>query len=145
MTYFVGIDPASESFVASVFTAPDRPLVGPREFANDPGGIEALADWLAEETVPEDVLICVENTGVYSEVLCYELHRQGFDLVLLDPHAVWKAFDEDRKTDALDSRRIAEYGFRYRDRLELWAPQEAVVEQIKTLLTTREQSNLRLP
>lgn len=139
MTYFVGIDPASESFVASVFTAPDRPLVGPREFANDPGGIEALADWLAEKTVPEDVLICVENTGVYSEVLCYELHRQGFDLVLLDPHAVWKAFDEDRKTDALDSRRIAEYGFRYRDRLEPWAPQEAVVEQIKTLLTTREQ------
>lgn len=139
MTYFVGIDPASESFVASVFTAPDRPLVGPREFANDQGGIEALADWLAEKTVSEDVLICVENTGVYSEVLCYELHRQGFDLVLLDPHAVWKAFDEDRKTDALDSRRIAEYGFRYRDRLELWTPQEAVVEQIKTLLTTREQ------
>jgi len=148
MTYFVGIDPASESFVASVFTAPDRPLLGPHEFANDPGGVEALTDWLAEEeleeeleeeTAPESVLICVENTGVYSEVLCYELHRKGFDLVLLDPHAVWKAFDEDRKTDALDSRRIAEYGFRYRDRLELWTPPEAVVEQIQTLLTTREQ------
>lgn len=70
---------------------------------------------------------------------CYELHRQGFDLALLDPHAVWKAFNDDRKTDALDSRRIAEYGFRYRDRLEPWSPQETVAEQIKTLLTTREQ------
>jgi transposase len=145
MTHFVGIDPASESFVASVFTAPDKPLLGPREFENNPGGFEALADWLAEETVQENplqkeqILICVENTGVYSEALCYELHRQGFDLALLDPHAVWKAFNDDRKTDALDSRRIAEYGFRYRDRLEPWTPQEAVAEQIKTLLTTREQ------
>ncbi len=140
MTYFIGIDPASESLMASVFTAPDRPLLGPRKFANAPEGFDAFRDWLDEENIPVNrTLVCVENTGVYSETLCYELHRQDFNLVLLDPHAVWKAFDEERKTDALDSQRIAEYGFRYRDRLELWAPQEAVVEQIKTLLTTREQ------
>lgn len=140
MTYHVGIDPASESFVASVYTTPDGPSAGPHSFANDPAGVEALAAWLAEEDIPADeTLFCVENTGVYSEVLCYELHQRGFELVLLDPHAVWKAFDEERKTDALDSRRIAEYGFRYRDRLELWSPHEAVVEQIKTLLKTREQ------
>jgi len=59
--------------------------------------------------------------------------------VLLDPHAVWKAFDEEPKTDALDSQRIAEYGYRYRDRLELWTPNEVVVERVQTLLTTREQ------
>jgi transposase len=146
MTYFVGIDPASESLMASVFTTPDHPLIGPRQFTNDPEGIAALRDWLSEENVPEDpedpedqVLICVENTGVYSETLCYELHRLGLDLVLLDPHAVWKAFDEEPKTDALDSQRIAEYGYRYRDRLELWTPNEVVVEQVQTLLTTREQ------
>jgi transposase len=59
--------------------------------------------------------------------------------VLLDPHAVWKAFDDDRKTDALDSQKIAEYGYRYRDKLRRWEPHEAVVEQIRTLLATREQ------
>lgn len=142
MSFFIGIDPASESFVASMFTRPDHPIVGPRSFDNDPDGFEAFVDWLAEENVDKgdnDVLICVENTGVYSEALCYELHRRDFDLVLLDPHAVWKAFCDDRKTDELDSQKIAEYGFRYRDRLEPWDPNEAVAEQIKTLLTTREQ------
>lgn len=139
MTYFVGIDPASETFVASIFTGPDQPIVGPRSFKNDLEGFEAFSDWLAKEIPKKKALICVENTGVYSEALCYELHRQGFDLVLLDPHAVWKAFDEERKTDEFDSQKIAEYGFRYRDRLEPWAPNETVVEQIKTLLATREQ------
>lgn len=140
MSFYIGIDPASESFVASIFTTPDQAIVGPRSFENDPEGFGVFFDWFAEQNVPKsDVLVCVENTGVYSETLCYELHREGFELVLLDPHAVWKAFDDDRKTDALDSQWIAEYGFRYRDRLKPWEPHEAVAEQVKTLLTTREQ------
>lgn len=148
MRYFVGIDPASESFVASVFTAPDDDLpgAGPREFENTPDGFDAFQSWLTSSKGPfskgvpqAETLICVEQTGVYSEALCYELHHAGFSLVLLDPHAVWKAFDDDRKTDALDSQKIAEYGYRYRDKLRRWEPHEAVVEQIRTLLATREQ------
>ena len=140
MTYFVGIDPASESFMASVFTTPDGPSAGPQSFTNDPSGFVALQDWLTDNDVPrEDALICIENTGVYSEALSYELDRQDFELVLLNPREVWKAFDDERKTDELDSQRIAEYGYRYRDRLNLWEPHEAVVEQIRTLLATREQ------
>ncbi len=53
---------------------------------------------------------------------------------------VHRAFEKDRpKTDAIDSTMIAEYAWRYRDKLTLWTPHEAVVEQIKVLLTTREQ------
>ena len=140
MTYFIGIDPASESLMASVYTRPGGPSVSPRSFANAPDGFEAFQTWLAEENVPPDeTLVLVENTGVYSEALCYELHRKGFDLVLLNPRAVWKAFDDERKTDDLDSRRIAEYGYRYQDKLQRWEPNAIVVEQVKTLLSTREQ------
>lgn len=140
MTYYVGIDPASASFMAAVYTGPEGPTAGPRSFDNTPEGVAAFQDWLREEKIGQaETLICVENTGVYSEALCYELKRAGFRLVLLDPHAVWKAFDSDRKTDELDSQKIAEYGYRYQDRLELWEPHAAVVEQVKTLLSTREQ------
>ena len=139
MEYFIGIDPASEAFVASGLTAPAEPCLAPRTFSNNPEGFAAFEDWLAREEITKaQAIICVENTGVYSEALCYALHRQGFSLVLLDPHAVWKAFSDERKTDALDSRKIAEYAYRYRDRIEPWTPHEAVVEQVKTLLSTRE-------
>lgn len=143
MKYYVGIDPASESFVASMFAPPGEDLsgTGPREFSNDADGFDSFRNWLTShgQLAESEMLICVEQTGVYSEALCYDLHRAGFDLVLLDPHAVWKAFKDERKTDEADSQKIAEYGYRYRDRLAPWSPNDAVVEQVKTLLTAREQ------
>ncbi len=81
-----------------------------------------------------------ENTGVYSETLCYQLHEKGFTLSLLDPRTVWKAFgDGQPKNDPLDSQRIAEFGFRYTDKLRIWQPQEIIIEQVRVILSTREQ------
>jgi transposase len=86
------------------------------------------------------VHICIENTGVYSEALCYSLHERGYRLSLLDPRTLWKAFgDGQPKNDPLDARRIAEFGYRYADRLRPWRPCEEIVEQIRVILSTREQ------
>ena len=45
------------------------------------------------------------------------------------------------KTDALDAQRIADYAApqRFLDELRPWTPAHAVVEQVRTLLTMREQ------
>lgn len=140
-TVFVGIDPAAESFAASYFLKPGHFKTAPGPFANSEAGLEDLHTWLRSEGVElRHVHFCIENTGVYSEVLTYQLHQGGQKLSLLDPRTVWKAFgDGQPKNDPLDSRRIAEYGFRYADRLRLWEPQEVIVEQISVILSTREQ------
>lgn len=139
MIYFVGIDPAAESFVATVRTA-EAEVVCPKRFDNSSEGIAALADWLKEASLRRaETLVCVENTGVYSELLCYELDAAGYAVSLLDPHKVWKAFGDGPKTDPIDAGKIAEYGYRYYDRLVRWAPHGAIVEQVKVLLATREQ------
>jgi transposase len=39
----------------------------------------------------------------------------------------------------VDSTQIAEYAYRFWDELSLWAPRQEFLEQIQTLLTTREQ------
>ena len=76
----------------------------------------------------------------YSEQLLYQLHQSGWPLVLIEPIKVHKAFGDDSpKTDEIDSLKIAEYAWRFQDKLSLWKPHKAVVEQIKVLLTTREQ------
>src|SRR5688500_7109580 len=101
---YIGIDPASESFTAARY--PGRST---RSFANTAEGIQAFVHWLQEQPrSAEEVRICIENTGVYAEVLCYQLHEMGFALSLLDPRKVWKAFpDGQPKSDPLDSRKIA--------------------------------------
>jgi len=133
-TTFIGIDPAAESFtVCAYHQAPTH------TFANTTDGRAAFLKWL-DQHPRQTTLVLVENTGVYSEALAYELHEAAWPLVVVDPFKVWKAFGTSGpKTDPVDSRKIAEYGLRYTDRLTLWQPNAVIVEQVKVLLTTREQ------
>jgi transposase len=138
---YIGIDPAAETFAATAFYSPARSKTARTIFENSPEGISAFEAWLRnEEITSEQAHVCIENTGVYSETLCYELHARGYQLSLLDPRSVQKAFpDGQPKTDPLDSRKIAEYGFRYADKLQIWEPRQEIVEQIQVILRTREQ------
>ena len=138
---YVGIDVAAESFTATVFFSPERYKTSPQPFSNTEAGVEALRSWLEDQgTSPEQLHVCLENTGVYSELLSHLLHDKGCQLSLLDPRTLAKAFpDGEPKTDLIDSRKLAEYGFRYADRLRIWQPQPETVEQIRVILATREQ------
>lgn len=140
-TVYVGIDPAAESFTASYLFEPGSSRTAPKPFVNSEAGLADLETWLRSEGLEiQNLHFCIENTGVYSEIIAYQLHQKGRKLSLLDPRTVWKAFgDGQPKNDPLDSRRIAEYGFRYADLLRLWQPQEVIVEQIRVILSTREQ------
>jgi transposase len=89
---------------------------------------------------PDHALVCLESTGVYGEALCYWLHERGYRVVVEDAAKVRRAMPvAGAKTDALDARRIADYAARFLDELRPWTPSEAVVEQVRTLLTMREQ------
>src|SRR5687768_9545590 len=141
LTVYVGIDSAAESFTASILYSPDQFTTASKPFSATEAGLLAFERWLRSEGASlEQVHICIENTGVYSEALCYRLHDLGYRLSLLDPRSLSKAFSDGQpKTDPIDSRKVAEYGFRYADKLRIWEPQAEVVEQIRVILTTREQ------
>ena len=141
-SFYVGIDVASETLAVSVTAGPGHPGAVPVTVANDPDGFSTLEEHLAAHGAkPEQTLVCLEATGVYGEALCYWMHGRGYRVVVEDPARVrHRAMPvAGPKTDALDARRIADYAARYLDELRPWAPAEAVVEQIQTLLTMREQ------
>jgi transposase len=82
----------------------------------------------------------MEATGVYNEVLAHCLVANGYAVAIQPPLEVKRAFKPvGHKTDPVDSKQIAEYAYRFFDELRLWTPHERILEQIKTLLTTREQ------
>lgn len=138
--FIIGIDVAADTFTAALYRDLRQGCSATAEFANKNDGFEELADWLTgHEVTAEETLICIENTGVYSEALCYWLDEQDYAVALVAPYRVWKSAEDGPKNDRIDSERVAEYALRYRDRLRLWQPHEDVVEQIKTLLSTREQ------
>ena len=137
---YIGIDPSADTFTYTIFKDGQRMQKAHTLASTAEGITELLAAITNADCTRHDTLICVENTGVFSEMLLYELHKASWPLALLEPKKVHDAFGKERpKSDELDSAYIAEYGWRFRDKLSLWQPNEAIVEQIHVLLTTREQ------
>ena len=140
---FVGIDIAAATFTSAVGRAGEgwRKISPPAGFANEYDSFSQYLQWLQELGVqPENSVICMEATGVYGETLAYFLVSNGYRVAIEPPLKVKRAFKPaGHKSDPVDSEQIAEYAYRFWDELSLWKPRQEVLEQIKTLLTTREQ------
>ena len=137
--FHIGIDIADKTFYASIFSTPKRPHIS-KEFANSMDGFQQFIAWLEQQNVlPGNSIICMEATGVYCDNICYYVSSQKYLLVLEAPHKVKKAFTHLNKNDRVDSQQIAEYAYRFNDKLTLWEPKNHILEQIQVLLTTREQ------
>lgn len=139
--YFVGVDIASATFVASVGKSPWEVVVRPEEFANHENGFISFLGWLEANNLPKrETVVCMEATGVYSEGLAYFLSAVGYAVAMEPPLNIQKKFPATgNKNDWQDSLNIAEYACRYVDKLSFWQPRNEVLEQIKLLLTTRQQ------
>lgn len=136
--HYIGIDPASESFTGTIIKD-GKALDKATTFNNTAEGISEFLGWISTAGCePATSLICVENTGVYSELLLYQFHHSTWAVSLVEPLKIHPKKTRP-KTDDIDSFKIADYAWRYQDKLTPWKPHEAVVEQIKVLLTTREQ------
>lgn len=138
--YVVGIDIAAETFTVTVLSPPDQIVLVSELVPNNPQGYQQFIAELKEHHVGrKSSTVVMEATGVYGEQLCYFLHAQGYQVAVEPPNAVKKAFRFKQKNDTVDSRQIAEYGYRFSDILRFWEPKTEILEQIQTLLTTREQ------
>ena len=139
--FVVGVDVGSESISVAALKGPDGAGLVEISVSNDPEGFEELKTWLTKHHVTaENAVFCLEATGVYGEALCYYLCSRGFALAVEPPLKVKRAFQHSaHKNDTVDARQIAEYGHRFYDELSWWTPPTEVMEQVRVLLTAREQ------
>ena len=144
--YFVGVDIASESFMACVGTTPWKLVEKPMKVDNHEDGYAFFLGWLKEHGFkPENTVVCMEATGVYSEGLAYFLSAGGYAVAVESPLNIQRKFPVNAsKTDWLDCQYIAEYACRYVDKLAFWQPRDEILEQVKLLLTTRQQFSVQL-
>ena len=143
---FVGGDIASASVMASNGTMPWKITVKPTKFENDEDGFVSFLGWMKEHNLKaESTVVCMEATGVYSEGLAYFLHASGYTVAVEPPLNIQRKFPVNAsKTDELDCQYIAEYAYRYQDKLSFWKPRAEILEQVKLLLTTRQHCSVQL-
>ncbi len=142
---YVGIDIASKTFTAAIGKFEEETGWGivakPTNFENKYDSFSKFLHWLKTHNVQaEECIVCMESTGVYGEALAYFMVSNNYKTVIEAPLKVKRAFDpEGHKSDPVDSCQIAEYAYRFFDQLRYWKPKDVVIEQLKTLLTVREQ------
>ena len=137
----VGIDVGSESMSVAVMYSVEQKEKQEQKFGNNSDGFEELHQWLRGNKVRADQsVIVMEATGVYGEGLCYYLCSRRYTIAVEPPLKVKRAFQHSaHKNDTVDARQIAEYGHRFYDELQFWSPPDVVLEQVRELLSAREQ------
>lgn len=134
----IGIDIAKDTFTATLLTDPQTILFFGETYANIERDFQQFLQRIDSFGVAPDAPFVMEATGVYGEHLATYLYHQDRAVYVEPAVKVSRAFRQADKTDPIDSRMIAEYGFRYRDQLHPWTPKDRIVEEIRTLMVNRE-------
>ncbi|MFZ4620486.1 MAG: IS110 family transposase [Bacteroidota bacterium] len=137
----IGIDIGSESVSVAVMRSIRQKDKHEQKFNNTGEGFEELHRWLhSNEAIADESVVVMEATGVYGEALSYFLCSRGYSVAVEPPLKVKRAFQYSaHKNDTVDARQIAEYGHRFFDELQYWSPPDGVLEQVRELLSAREQ------
>ena len=141
--YFFGIDISSEFFTVSVYSKENNKNKTYENFDNCECGFELFLNEIQKvSSKKKNVILCMEATGVYGEKLAHFLFKTGYDIVIENPLKAKRAFGiSKKKSDAIDSLKIAEYAYRFLDELQVWTPKHRIIEEIRILLAQREQLN----
>jgi len=108
---------------------------------NTLSGIKATLGTLVKEYgIEEDhVLICAEYTGQYTYPLCCISEEMGFDLWLENPEQIkYRSGVQRGKNDKIDARRIAYYGYGFKEEARLFCMPEKSIRSLRQLIPERD-------
>jgi transposase len=138
--YFIGIDISKQKLDLAIILSDFR-IVDKQVIPNQQVKIKSfLKGFIKKHGIEiENLLICVEHTGIYNSPLQRVCAELGIDLWQEHALKIKKASADLRgKSDRQDAIRIAEYAVRYQDRVILFTPPSKSIEELNTLNKTRE-------
>jgi len=140
-TNFIGIDISKNTFDLALIkeNSPEKTVTA--KFSNTHKGIVALEQFIRkQDLVKEQILFCIEHTGLYCRVLSNYLVENQYAVWLEMPVQILRSLGIQRgKNDQLDAKRIATYAFTFRDKARLWQPPREEVQKIHDLLALRDR------
>lgn len=139
---FIGIDFSKLKFDAAIYSVDTKAIVAAEVFENEQSGYVNFIQWVKENIrcQKSGMLFCGEHTGYYSGNLSVFLYESGYDMWLVSGLEMKLTQGIKRnKTDRVDACKIAEYAFRYQDKVQLFEPVSKDLDEIRELLSYRER------
>jgi len=138
---FVGIDVSKLTLDVTILRPHNRKFRH-RVFDNSDEGYSRLKEWLCNDHGIEfqRTLFCLEHTGLYTRSIDrFLIENRGYVWKESSLH-IKKSLGLTRgKNDKIDSRRIAEYAYRFSDKADVNGLYPSGIQVLRDLLTTRER------
>lgn len=145
-THFVGVDISKETIDVSVFRKGQKNFHY-HQFSNGIEGFKTMEKWLKKQSGfnYSKSLFCMEHTGIYTRQLYQFLLSCKTDVWLESSLQIKKSLGLNRgKNDKIDSKRIAEYAYRFTDKVNLEGIYAKNLQKLKDLLSSRDRLNKAL-
>ncbi len=113
-----------------------------RQFSNSLKGFKSLLLWSQKKPNLKlhEVIICFENTGLYSLHLATFFSNENITFYMINPLEIYRSLGIVRgKNDKVDAKRIAEYAFLRKDSLKPFTLPSNNILKLQRLLTIREK------
>ena len=141
-SFFIGIDFSKRTFDATVLEKDEPCGQGIHHvFNNTTSGLNDFKKWIVKTTgtdEKESILICGENTGIYSKLVSDSLSNSGYSMWLESALQIKRSLGITRgKNDKKDSRDIAEYAIRHHDKFKQHTPLSEELEALHVLFSQR--------
>lgn len=112
-------------------------------FNNDLSGFKKFSKWLKtfSEFKLDEVLICFEHTGIYTYPFSGYLNQKGLSFCMESALQIKRSMGIVRgKNDKIDAKRIAEYAYEKREKLEVTVLASDKIMALKLLLKLRKRN-----
>lgn len=132
---YVGID-VSKSWLDIAVLSQNNQL---QQIVRIDNTIAAISEYVRSFSQTAGILFCIENTGKYGNTFLQVTARMNLNTWVEHPLQIKRSQGMTRgKTDQQDALRIAQYAFRFQDKVSLWKPEEKIIGQLKGLQAKRE-------
>ncbi|NEJ83225.1 transposase, partial [Rhizobium leguminosarum] len=140
-THILGIDISKDTIDLALSQNKANTNIVNSKFSNNLKGYKALLKWFKNQGVKtEQLLICLENTGIYHRPLtAFLLSEQAFVWVENALEIKWSIGLQRGKNDQIDAQRICLYAFRNQDKAQAYSPKDNSLQNLADLLATRER------
>ena len=134
---YVGIDVSKLSIDAFI-----RESRIHRQFRNEESSFKQLIQWIKKHIGEtwESLLVCFEHTGLYSLSLALFLEREHITYAMVPALDIKRSLGITRgKNDQIDAKRIAEFAYRFNDRVMPTSLPAKDIRKLHSLLAMRDK------
>lgn len=113
-----------------------------KQVKNNQTGFNSLIKWIETQThhFLDTILFCFEHTGLYSLPLALFLEEKKLHYSMISPLEIKRSMGITRgKNDQIDSKRIAEFAYRFKDEISETKLPAKDIRKVHFLLTLRDK------